>query len=139
MKISKAHKSFTRRLNKQDILNHPEQYLGPNWEAVINFWLYLETLSKDQLKVVKERYLDLSQEERNVAYGRVSNAARATTKYDKYAGYAAYAAIRGVYSSCFVYNAAGDVTYELIGLEKLLELGHNPVFFPLFLNLGKSY
>jgi hypothetical protein len=135
MKISKTHKSFARRLNNPYFINYPERYLGPNGEAVINFWLYLETLSKDQLKVVRDRYLALSQEDRNVAYGRVSNAVQATTKYDKYAGYAAYVAIRGVYSSFFVYSAADYATEELIGLDKLLELGHKPVFFPMFLNL----
>jgi hypothetical protein len=141
MKISKTHKDFAYRVQKlsgrssQDVLKHPKNFLGPNWEAVINFWLYLDTLNKERLKVVRERYLTLSREELNVAYGRACNAAQATTKYDKCAGYAAYAAIRGDYSSCFVYPAAFNATYELIGLDKLLENGHQPVFFPMFLNL----
>jgi hypothetical protein len=66
MKISKSHKYFANRLHRlrqitnQEDLTHPERYLGSNWEAVINFWLYLDTLSEEQFEIVEGRYLALS-------------------------------------------------------------------------------
>jgi hypothetical protein len=134
MKISKTHQRFADYLHDlhdvldQYVLEHPGDYLGPNWEEVINFWLYLDTLSENQLLVVNKRYWDLSYEERNVAYGRVSNVARDTTKDAEYAEYAGDSA----YHTTIL--ATAHATYELIGLQKLLEQGHQPVFFPMFLN-----
>jgi hypothetical protein len=129
MKISRTHKEFAKRLNKQDVLNHPEIYLGPNWAAVIDFWLYLDTLTIEQLMVVYERYYALSIEELNIAYNKACRAARVTTKYCGLAGPSSY---------CIVVHrarsAACRATEELIGLDKLLEQDHQLVFFPLFLN-----
>jgi hypothetical protein len=34
----------------------PEKELGPNYETVLNFWLFLETLSADQVSIIAERY-----------------------------------------------------------------------------------
>jgi hypothetical protein len=135
MKISKAHKEFADRLNfwyiisKQEVLDLPEQHLGPNWEAVINFWLYLDTLTEDQLSVFCGKRLPLGNEEWN----KVWSAARATIKYTGDAGDSVYYICTWVNTAA--YGAAKSATYELIGLDKLLAQGHQPVFFPLFLNL----
>jgi hypothetical protein len=128
MKISKAHQRLADRINRQEVLTHPENYLGPNWEEVINFWLYLDTLSENQLLVVNKRYWDLSYEERNVDWDKALVAAGATAIYIYSAGSSAYCSVS------YVNNAALCATYELIGLDKLLENGQQPVFFPLFLN-----
>jgi hypothetical protein len=128
MKISKSHKKFAVSLNDQEILNRPEKYLGPNWEEVINFWLYLDILSKEQLRIVENRYMTLSDEECITASGRSRNVARDTTNYAYDVSEAAFASVS---------NAnwvAANATEELIGLDKLLEQGHQPVFFPMFLN-----
>jgi hypothetical protein len=135
MKISKTHEEFADRLNfwytvpKQDVLNHPEKYLGPNWEEVINFWLYLDTLSEEQMKVVEKHYYALNYEERKIARGRSRNVASATIKYGQDASNSAY------YSVSYAKSAAYYATEEFIGLDKLLEQGHQPVFFPMFLDL----
>jgi hypothetical protein len=134
MKISKTHKKFAIYLYfyydvpKQDALNHPEYYLGPNWEAVLNSWLYLDTLSKDQLSVVYGKSLLLSNEEWCIAYNKSFNAARATIKYNGKAKAPKYYEL----SKC---TEARVTTLELIGLEKLLGQNYKPVFFPLFLNI----
>jgi hypothetical protein len=128
MKISKAHRNFAKRLNNQGILNYSEQYLGPNWENVINFWLYLDTLSKEQLKVAEKRYLALSNDERYKACSKSWITSESTTKY-------ASVATRAPFHTGFYPNyVAAYATRELIGLDKLLEQGHQPVFFPMFLN-----
>jgi hypothetical protein len=132
---SKAHKEFAGILHhvydipKQDVLTHPEKYHGPNWENVINFWLYLDTLSEDQLNVVEERYSALSCTEQFIARDKALVAAGATAKYIYSAGSSAYCSVsRAKY-------AAANATLELIGLDKLLEQGHQPLFFPMFLNI----
>jgi hypothetical protein len=135
MKISKAHRGFACRLrfffqiSEQDVLNHPENYLGPNWEAVIDFWLYINTLSYEQLRVAQKRYYALSDVENNVSKNKVLIAAKATAKYPNCAGSAAYLSVS------YEKLAADYATLELIGLEKLLKQGYKPVFFPMFLNL----
>jgi hypothetical protein len=135
MKISKIHHEFARLIHynygntKQDVLDHTEKYLGPNWEAVINFWLYLDTLSREQIEVVRGRYYALSIKERDIAFNKAVIGTRATIKYAGAAGDATY------YYSHFTYCTAVEATYELLGLEKLLEQDYKPVFFPLFLDL----
>jgi hypothetical protein len=125
MKISKIHKKFANRLYPQDTLNHPGDYLGPNWEEVINFWLYLDTLTKDQLWVVEKHCLDLSNGELCIACNRAFNVAKGTTKY-------AYEASGAVYIGVFRVKIAAWATLELIGLQKLLEKSYKPLFFPMF-------
>jgi hypothetical protein len=129
MKISKAHQKFADRLNNQEILNHPENFLGPNWEDVINFWLYLDTLTEEQLKVVEERYMTLSDEEWDIGTVKAFDAAEATTRYLMLAEDSAYRSV-----SCANIPAC-RATEELIGLDKLLKQDHQLVFFPLFVNL----
>jgi hypothetical protein len=54
--ISKIHKCFSECLETPRVLENPEEFLGPNFEAVLNFWLILDDLSEEQLEVVKKRY-----------------------------------------------------------------------------------
>jgi hypothetical protein len=131
MKISKTHHEFANRLSNQYVLNHPEKYLGPNWEVVINFWLYLDTLSYDQLHVVYDRWLELSNEEKNISWDKAWSASNAITKY---AYDASESALHSVSSFYCAKVAAAYSTLELIGSQKLLAQGHEPVFFPMFLN-----
>jgi hypothetical protein len=134
MKISKAHKNFANLLlywhntSKQEVLKHPENYLGPNWEAVINFWLYLDTLTHEQLLVVRDRHLALGEGWLPIVYNEALNAAANNTKYVGDAENSAYESVS------YGKDAAAYATRELIGLDKLLERGRQPVFFPMFLN-----
>lgn len=60
--ISKTHKLFSELLNNPRVLTNPEEFLGPNYREVLNFWLILEELSEDQLRVVNECYLGFKRE-----------------------------------------------------------------------------
>jgi hypothetical protein len=127
MKISKTHKEFANRYYF-DVLNHPGDYLGPNWEAVIDFWLYLDTLSVNQLRVVHNRYWGLSSNEWVAASLKIWTVAESTIN-------CAHVARNAVYRNvCYAQHAAEYTTLELIGLDKLLAEGHQPIFFPMFLN-----
>jgi hypothetical protein len=134
MKISKTHQEFAYTLQgqygipKQDVRYDPENYLGPNWGKVINFWLYLDTLTEDQLRVAQKRYFALSNEERSISYNKAWVAAGNATRYSYNASHAAYSSVS------YANGVTKGAIYELIGLDKLLEQGHELVFFPMFLN-----
>jgi endonuclease IV len=130
MKISKAHQRLADRINSQEVLTHPGDYLGPNWEAVINFWLYLDALTEEQLNVFKDYYFNLSSEERDIASNKVLDVSRNVC----YAIGAGYVAFTGIYMSSYVKLAIKYATLELICFDKLLEQGYQPVFFPMFLD-----
>ena len=55
--ISKSHKRLSERLNDPRVLTNPEEFLGLNYEAVLNFWLFLDELTEKQLKVIEGCYL----------------------------------------------------------------------------------
>jgi hypothetical protein len=62
MNYSYYHKAFANSLNylhninTQDVLEHPENYLGPNYKEVLNFWFYKDSLSEEQCNVYSKRY-----------------------------------------------------------------------------------
>jgi hypothetical protein len=57
MNYSKSHKLFASyfnrfyNINEQDVLDHPENYLGPNYKELLNYWFYRDSLSIDKLVV----------------------------------------------------------------------------------------
>ena len=61
MNYSNEHKSFAfsskyyNNINEQEVLEHPENYLGPNYREVLNLWFYMDSLSSEQWKVYLER------------------------------------------------------------------------------------
>jgi hypothetical protein len=127
--ISVAHSIFLRKINDseagspQEVLSNPGKYLGPNWEKVLDFWLYLDTLSDEQLRIVGERYYALDMRERSIARDKATHNARITTIY-------ADNAVDSVYHNNI---AAMYATLELIGrVEK-------PVFVPMFHNLAITH
>jgi hypothetical protein len=50
MKISNTHQRLSNRLNNPEVLTNPEPFLGPNWETVLRWWLYYESLTKGQIE-----------------------------------------------------------------------------------------
>jgi hypothetical protein len=121
MTYSKTHKRFSKRLNKPEALTNPEKYLGPNWEDVLNFWIYVDSLSDKEKEAIADRFLNLDD---NVHYS---------------AWYAAWDAAIEVVGEDFrfaAWHAAYDVTewtifgwatYELISHHKILGQGKTPL------------
>ena len=119
MKISKTHQRLADRLRGQPALKYPGYFLGPNWKDVLNFWLYLDTLSDEDLEIVFDRYLALDADARVYAKNHVWKAAKDTIGF-------AYA------------NATCHITFTFPGTYTTLELigSHNLeslTFLPLFL------
>jgi hypothetical protein len=73
MNYSERHKRFASDLNRyhnineQDVLDHPENYLGPNYKEVLNLWFYRDSLSGEQWEVYMNRFWSLNFETLNKA------------------------------------------------------------------------
>ena len=116
--ISKIHKRFSERLRNSRVLTNPEEFLGPNYKEVLNFWLLIEELSEEQLRVVKERY-GAFYDESLLEWLKVRDLAWEASKkvvgkdYAINAGLAAWDVTKS--------NSAFRVTRELIGMHLILE------------------
>jgi hypothetical protein len=68
MNYSERHKRFASNLNcdhninQQDVLDHPENYLGPNYKELLNYWFYRDSLSVEQWGVYLDRIYSLNSE-----------------------------------------------------------------------------
>jgi hypothetical protein len=133
--ISKTHKRFSERLGIPRVLENPEEFLGPNFEAVLNFWLFLDELSEEQWRVVNERHWAFYNENYSEWRKAVNLAIDASKKvvdenYAYEAGWAAY-----VVTSINA-NAADLATLELIAMHKILEDHQQPLtFFQMILEV----
>jgi hypothetical protein len=121
MTYSKIHKRFSERLNQPDALTNPEKYLGPNYQDVLNFWIYLDSLSDQEREELGQRYWDLNY---NV---RLSARIAARDAAEEVVGEKFRSAVTGRW-------VFGYATWELIGHHKLLEQGKTLTFLPLFVN-----
>jgi hypothetical protein len=130
MKISKIHQNFANNLNNQRALSQPEEFLGPNWKDVLNFWFFLDTLSPEQLEIAEDRYDELLLDDLEI----VDDAAWETFDVCSVGvGASPYV----IASSIDLYSDHADyhTTLELIGAHKILEQGKPLVLVPLWLDL----
>ena len=89
-------------------LSNLEEYFGPNYETVLNFWSWIDTLSKEQINLIQETVI--SHEYNNSvfdAYAEVTNGR--PCRLSEYTG---------------SYTLA-MVSYEIIGMHVLLGNGQD--------------
>jgi hypothetical protein len=110
MKTSKTHQSFADILGTQRALEYPEEFLGPNWKDILNFWLYLDTLSSRFISSVDQQTVGLSEPYAIIGVD---------------AAYSAYLASLNI--------PEGNATLELICCHKILERGESLRFVPLLM------
>ncbi len=122
MTYSKIHQAYSEHLNQPDVLTHPAKYLGPNYQDVLNFWIYLDTLSYEENKKMEDRYRALNCDVQISAFYSAWNLADEVVGWEfRYAAwYAAYSVTGG--RAVF-----GNATLELIGSHKLLEQNKTPL------------
>jgi hypothetical protein len=130
MKISKIHERFSDYLEDPKVLTNPEDYLGPNWEDVINFWLYLDTLSESEISKIGDRYYALDYHVSDAARLAARLAARDSAEevVGEKVKNAAWLAAFYISGDVFAY-----ATEELLTHHKLLEQGKTLVALPLCL------
>jgi hypothetical protein len=124
MKISKIHQNFSIYLGKPKVLTNPDDFLGPNWKDVINFWLYLDTLSEEEKSEMDDRYCALEYEVQVLAKFSAYRAAEEVVGRD--ANYGAWRSTWNATSSVFAY-----ATTELIAHHKLLEQDKTLLALPI--------
>jgi hypothetical protein len=103
-----------------DVLERPEKLLGPNYEAVFNCWSFFDTLTQEQKEELSKKG-DFSPE----FYGsKVFAAYRSTV---------GRTAVLSVYLGSHMTCAM--ISYEIIGMQVLLDQGHSLYFIKLLENL----
>jgi hypothetical protein len=122
MKISKTHQRLSKELKNPEVLTNPEQFLGPNWETVLRWWLYWESLTVEQWNELYRRYWAID-------YDTYCRAVRLA--YDD--------AIEVIgednLDTVWYVTSFSEITYELITMHLLFERGHSLTFVPLIKDL----
>ena len=123
MTTSKALSIFANKIENDDALNNPQEYLGPYTDQLLEFWSLLDTLTEDQWKIIQGRYDDFYNNQRSEWCKAADEAYKASkeTIGEDFSYHAAYAAL-----DVYGYGAAYWATMELIGGIK------NPVILPMF-------
>jgi hypothetical protein len=122
MNYSKTHKWFAsnltciRNINEQDVLDHPENYLGPNYKELLNFWFYRDSLSAKQWNVYWDRVDSLNNETRDMAHSTIEELAEE------------------VIDPRFV-EYLSNITRELIAAHLYIERGIPFTILPLIIDL----
>ena len=119
MKISKTHQALSDQLNNPEVLTNPEPFLGPNWETVLRWWLYFESLTREQREELSRRYFAIDIKTRRRAGQLVRNVANEVIGEDN----------RRIALWASIYSA------ELISMHLLFERGHSLTFVPLIKDL----
>jgi hypothetical protein len=130
MNYSKAHRLFRTQWSTEDVFFNPEKYLGQNYAIILDFWWYLETMTREQLEDADARY--------DFIPGNSGNRYRSIKEYAIYKlGYAsATGAIevtrqisRGIKQDfCHI---AAPVTAELIALQTIFDNGEELIYLPM--------
>jgi hypothetical protein len=115
MKISNAHQLLSKELKNPEVLTNPEPFLGPNWETVLRFWLYYESLTDEQRDILRCRYWAIDNYTLDRAWDLACNAAIEVIGKDNWD------------AVWYVVSYPEVLTFEIIALHKL----EKPFFLPL--------
>ena len=133
MNYSKAHKRFSTELQNPEALTNPQDFLGPNYETVLNFWWTIDSLTETQWNEVARRYNALDPAAWDAAGSAAWDAAGSAAMDAAWS--AAWDAAGSAAMDAAWYAAryaAWYATYELIGMHTLLNGGKTLLFVPLF-------
>jgi hypothetical protein len=123
MKISNTQQALSNRLNNTEVLTNPESFLGPNWETVLRFWLYYDSLNYRQSNKLIRRYWAIDDDTRDRAYDLAHNVAIEVIGEDNR---------RAVFIAALTPTT---ITMELIAMHLLFERGYQLTFVPLIKDL----
>jgi hypothetical protein len=123
MNYSTNHKEFALNLNdyyninEQDVLDHPENYLGPNYKEVLNLFFYCDSLSCESLRVYWDRVNSLEYETLNKACSTAIELAKE------------------VIDQKIFYDFVAFIVLELIASHLFIERGIPFTYLPLIFDL----
>jgi hypothetical protein len=122
MNFSKIHFELAKNLNELKVLTDPQEFLGPNWAKVLEFWLAIESLSEDEILRAVHRFWDLDRDVQVFSKKHAENMAMKIVG-EKLCGYSWSAAM-----DVTVYSVFGDATQELFADVE------NKIFYDLIMN-----
>jgi hypothetical protein len=132
MKQSIIHQSLIEESRGKDIVD----ILGPNYETILNFWHYVETISKEEYVNIIAAYFenqDVAYKEKYSHRKLLEDIVDSITRLTENTIWNNCHALRNrglaSFDGCCVIAWATD---ELIAMHELFEQGHKLLFVPLF-------
>jgi hypothetical protein len=123
MKISNTHQRLSKYLKNPEVLTNPEPFLGPNWETVLRWWLYYESLTDEQWNELDGRWCVIDWDTKESAWHLARDAAIEVIGRDNWV------------AVWWVAPIPTTITMELITMHLLFERGYSLTFVPLVNNL----
>jgi hypothetical protein len=121
-----------KMLELQQRFTNPEKELGPNYEAVFNFWTFIDTLSSEQKNLIIQRKEDFGRNIINVGYEcRIVDYAYKVIENEGSIWQEVFAAT-GRTLDFSLREAITWATHELICMHELIAKGEQIVVIPLF-------
>jgi hypothetical protein len=117
MKKSKTQIVFEKRYSVEE--------LGPNWQTVLNFWLFLENLSVEQISAVRSRNDKMRYTKRKIVDKLTI---RSTNKVIS----------ESVRPSIHLWGASLFATFEIIAAQEILDEAGELTFLLMFDGLDTS-
>ena len=130
MNYSKAHRLFQTEWSTEYVFLNPEKYLGQNYAIILDFWWYLETMTREQLEDADARYVFITRNSENryriirdyaedkLGYASTTRAIEATRDIS-----------RGILGKfCPV---AAPVMAELIAMQTIFDNGEELIYLPM--------
>lgn len=121
MTYSRIHQRFAAEFGNSKVLTNPEEFLGPNYETVLNFWKFAGSLEEEVQKEIMEKfrtkrpYLTLI----NSLCDKVRERIRMPPEI--------------IFQVCSPHGyTIARATYEIILMDQLLEEGYKMTFLPMF-------
>jgi hypothetical protein len=114
---------------QQRFTNDPEKALGPNYEAVYNFWAFVDNLTFEETNLIMKRFEEFEND--NASYARllIEYVVKVLTN-EAYIWQEVSEAPENL--SHIMRIAVAWATHELICMHKLIEDGEHIVVLPLF-------
>ena len=135
MNYSNLHQRVIDKLQSSE----PQNFLGPNYQSVLDFWTLLDTLTKQQWIQVIDRYNAPEDSSKNDGFESAWYAAQDVIGRDtrnwNVISYAIQDATFSLLWGTRALSLIHKTNWELIGMPKLLEEGKSLFFVPLFDNL----
>jgi hypothetical protein len=120
-KLSKMHQEVSRRLKDTRVLSHPQEFFGPKYQTVLNFWSKLDLLKEYQWKVIEGVYKDFCDNKKSEWEIATINT------FDKTIGEAI--------AEAEIWVNWGMVSGVYYATLEIIENVENPVFLKMFDNL----
>jgi hypothetical protein len=122
MTYSRIHQRFAAKLGNSKALTNPEDFLGPNYETVLNFWRYVVSLEEETHNRINQRFF--SYQPRLNLINKLCDKVLDRVRVDSLYLYLACSSLQN--------EAIARATYEIILMDQLLEEGYKMTFLPMF-------